>query len=81
MKRIWADLENSAEEFWAAVNEAADVGDDDARLAQQIQLMGQATTLELDDLDAEALLEYAAKLRGYSDGPDRTRCALIVEDF
>jgi hypothetical protein len=80
MKCIWADFENNAEAFWDRVKQDAARGDENAKLAEQIELCGQATTLTLSDEDADKLLAYAAALPGWNEGPEYAVCPLIVQN-
>jgi hypothetical protein len=74
MKRLIVDFENNAERFWDSVREAAEAGNEQAQLLDDM-----AETIELDDDAADELLEYAATLPGW-DGPEYADTPLIVQD-
>lgn len=75
MKRISADEENSAEQWWECVAASNDVPP-----PIQFLLETNATEVTVSDLEAENAIEWAEQLPGWSDGPEYAPTALTVHD-
>lgn len=83
---INVDEENSAEEWWAHAqnsDDAPNVGGVDEDGRQRVfsaWLSSSARTLVLAEEDADRVLEWAAALPGWEDGPEWAPTPLVTEE-
>ena len=76
--RAMADVENNAEEFWAAFDEAVEALDHNSELAANCRQIKQRGEVEL--LDANTITEFqdfVCDLPGFSDGPEHATDAIL----